>query len=60
MTLYNRTLVTQNNYTFGLVTAFGLASKALLKNKVLLAYKIKDQGDVSFRAENRGFRTGGF
>ncbi len=59
-TLYNRTILTKCNYTFGMVTAFGLASKALIKNKIMLGYKVKDQGDIYFRAENRGFRSGAF
>ena len=60
VTLYNRTVVTKCNYTFGMMAAYALTSNVLVKNNLTFNYLVKDQGNISLRAENRGFRKEAF
>lgn len=55
VTLYNRTTVTHNKFTFGVVGAYEVARNLISKNSILLGYKVDDKTSVYLRAEN-GFR----
>jgi len=60
VTWYNRTLVYQNKFTFGLLGAYGISHNVIAKNNLLVGYKIDDKSTVFFRAENDGYRKGSF
>lgn len=55
-TWYNRTTVTNKDFTFGSMVAYGISSKILLKNNLLFGYKINDDYQTFVRLENNGFR----
>jgi hypothetical protein len=60
LTWYNRTVVTHDKLTFGLVGAYGLTSHVLVKNNLLFGYKVNDDTTSFLRAENNGYRKTGF
>ena len=60
LTWYNRTVVTHDKLTFGLLGAYGLTSHVLVKNNILLGYKIDDKTNTYLRLENNGYRKTGF
>lgn len=55
---YNRTIVTKNDFTFGLLGAYGLTNNVLVKNNFLFGYKLGDSNNTSafLRLENNGYR----
>ena len=48
-TWYNRTVITHDRLTFGLLGALGLTSNVLVKNNVLLGYKVDDNTSAFLR-----------
>lgn len=56
LTWYNRTVVTYDKFTFGLLAAYGISSRVLLKNNLLFGYKVNDTTNASLRVENNGYR----
>lgn len=56
LTWYNRTIVTKEKFTFGLLGAYGLTNNVLVKNNFLFGYKINDDASVFLRLENKGYR----
>ena len=59
-TWYNRTVVTEGNHVFGLLTAYGLTNHVLSKNNLLFGYNIDQNSSVYIRLENNGYRKAGF
>lgn len=60
LTWYNRTVVTHDKLTFGVLGAYGVTSNVLVKNNILLGYKIDDSTNTFLRLENNGYRKTGF
>lgn len=60
LTWYNRTVATQDKFTFGVLGAYGISSNVLVKNNLLVGYKLDDNTNAFLRLENNGFRKGGF
>lgn len=60
LTYYNRTVVTQDKFTFGLLAAYGISSNILVKNNFLFGYKINDTTNAYLRVENQGYRKDAF
>jgi hypothetical protein len=60
LTLYNRTVVTHDKFTFGLLAAYGITHNVLVKNNLLFGYKINDTTNASLRVENNGYRKDNF
>lgn len=54
---YNRTMVYQNKFRFGLVTCLDICNKVLQKHNILLGYDIDADTKVFLRAETDGYRT---
>jgi len=50
VTWYNRTLVYQNKFTFGLLGAYGISHNVVAKNNLLVGYKLDDRSTVFLRA----------
>lgn len=48
-TWYNRTIVTHDRLTFGILGAFSLTNNVLAKNNVLLGYKVDDKSSAFLR-----------
>jgi len=48
-TWYNRTVLTYEKFNFGLVAAFGITQRVLLKNNLLFGYKVNDTVNASLR-----------
>jgi hypothetical protein len=59
-TWYNRTVVTEGKYVFGMLTAYGLTSHVLSKNNLLFGYNIDENTSAYLRLENQGYRKAGF
>lgn len=59
-TFYNRTLVNYDKITFGALAAYCFTNNALVKNNLLLGYKIDDKSTAYLRLENNGFRSTNF
>jgi len=49
-TLYNRTVVNHNKFTFGSLLVYGLTNNVLVKNNLLFGYKVNDNSDLFLRA----------
>lgn len=49
LTWYNRTVATQDKFTFGLLGAYGISSNVLVKNNLLVGYKIDDTTNAFLR-----------
>lgn len=60
ITWYNRTVVTKDKLTFGILGAYGLTSHVLVKNNLLFGYKHDDNTSAYLRLLNNGFRKTGF
>lgn len=59
-TWYNRTVVTEGKYTFGVLAAYGLISNVLVKNNLVFGYQYNDSTSVFLRLLNNGYRKTGF
>lgn len=60
ITWYNRTVVTKDKFTFGVLGAYGVTSHVLVKNNLLFGYKVDDNTSAFFRLSNNGYRKTGF
>jgi len=54
---YNRTMVYEGNFRFGLVTCFDICNHVFQKNNILLGYKIDGNTQAFVRAEVDGWRS---
>ena len=59
-TWYHRTVLTQDKYTFGVLSAYGLLNHVLVKNSILLGYKHDANTSLFLRFLNNGYRKTGF
>lgn len=59
-TWYNRTVVTQDKYTFGVLGAYGLLNHVLVKNNILFGYRHDANTSFFLRFLNNGYRKTGF
>jgi hypothetical protein len=59
-TWYNRTVVTEGNYTLGMLAAYGLLSHVLVKNNLVFGYQYNETTSVFLRLLNNGYRKTGF
>lgn len=59
-TWYNRTVVTHDKFTFGVLGAYGLLNHVLVKNNLLFGYKVNDSTNTYLRLINNGYRKTGF
>ncbi len=60
LTWYNRTVVTKDKFTFGILGAYGLTSHVLVKNSLLFGYKHDSNTSAYLRLHNNGFRRTAF
>jgi hypothetical protein len=60
LTWYNRTVITKEKFTFGLLGAYGITNNVLIKNNILLGFNIDDNTNTYLRLENNGYRKVGF
>jgi len=49
LTLYNRTVVTHDKFTFGLLAAYGITHNVLVKNNLLFGFKVNETTNASLR-----------
>lgn len=56
LTWYNRTMITHNNFTYGILGAYSISQNYILKNNLFLGYKRDSGASIFFRLENDGFR----
>lgn len=60
LTWYNRTVVNQDKFTFGVLGAYGISNNVLVKNSLLFGYNHDDKTSAYLRIENDGYRKTGF
>jgi hypothetical protein len=60
LTWYNRTVVTKDSLTFGILGAYGVTSHVLVKNNLLFGYKVDSKTSTFLRLVNNGYRKTGF
>lgn len=60
LTWYNRTVVTKDKLTFGLLGAYGITNHVLVKNNLLFGYKIDDNTSTFIRLDSGDYRKAGF
>lgn len=57
LTFYNRTVTKYGKTNFGALVAYNITNNILVKNNLLLGYKIDDKSTAYLRLENNGFRS---
>jgi hypothetical protein len=60
ITWYNRTVVTHDKFTLGLLGAYGITNHVLVKNNILLGYRLDANSSAYLRLLNNGYRKTGF
>jgi hypothetical protein len=59
-TWYNRTVVTEDKFTFGVLAAYGLLNHVLVKNNIMVGYRYDNNTSIFLRLLNNGYRKTGF